>query len=123
MASRPSYIRRRLLSFGHAGRGILRFFQREEHAKIHGLATVLVIGLGFYCSITVVEWMAVVGCIGLVLAMEILNSAIERLTDLAHPHFHEKAGLVKDMAAGAVLVAATVAAVIGALVFVPYFIS
>ncbi|MGB8168211.1 MAG: diacylglycerol kinase family protein, partial [Chthoniobacteraceae bacterium] len=65
------------------------------------------------------EWAAVVGAIGLVWTAEGLNTAVEALTDLVSPGEHPLAGRAKDVAAGAVLCAATSAAVIGLVVFVP----
>ena len=64
--------------------------------------------------------MAIVICIGLVIAAELFNSAIERLVDLVSPQRHPVAGQVKDIAAGAVLVCALAAMVVGLIIFVPY---
>lgn len=121
MANRPSYLKRRLNSFAHAGRGVARFIQKEEHAKVHLVAAIVVVALGCWFGVSRTEWMLLILAIGLVFTAEMANSAIERLTDIAHPHFSEKAGLVKDLAAGAVLLAAIAAAAVGCLVFLPYF--
>ena len=73
----------------------------------------------FYFEITLHEWIAVVCAIGIVIVSEILNTAIEKLTDMVSPEIHPKAKVVKDLAAGAVLMASIVAAVIGLIVFLP----
>ena len=111
--------RRRVASFGHAGRGVWSALRSEVHLRIHAAATVVVLGLGFYCDISRLEWALVALAIAGVWTAELLNTAIEALTDLASPDFHPLAGKAKDVAAGAVLLAATGAAVVGALVFGP----
>ena len=114
--------RRRVASFGHAGRGVGSALRSEVHLRFHALATVLVIGLGLYCGITRLEWALVAISVASVWAAELMNTAIEALTDLASPAYHPLAGKAKDVAAGAVLLAALGALVVGALVFVPHFI-
>ncbi len=112
--------RRRVASFGHAFRGVWAALRSEVHLQIHAVATVVVIGLGFYFGITRLEWALVALAIAGVWAAELLNTAIEALTDLASPTYHPLAGKAKDVAAGAVLLAALGALVVGALVFGPY---
>ena len=115
--------RRRVASFGHAGRGVWSALRSEVHLRIHAVATVLVLGLGFYCGISRLEWALVALAIAGVWTAELLNTAIEALTDLASPDFHPLAGKAKDVAAGAVLLAAAGAVVVGALVFGPHLFS
>ena len=114
--------RRRVASFGHAGRGVWSALRSEVHLRFHALATVAVIGLGLYCEITRLEWALVALSVAGVWAAELMNTAIEALTDLASPAWHPLAGKAKDVAAGAVLLAALGALVVGALVFVPHFV-
>jgi len=114
--------RRRVASFGHAGRGVWSALRSEVHLRFHALATVVVIGLGFYCEITRLEWALVAISVACVWSAELMNTAIESLTDLASPAYHPLAGKAKDVAAGAVLLAALGALVVGALVFGPHFI-
>ena len=113
--------RRRVASFGHAGRGVWSALRTEVHLRFHALATVVVIGLGFYCHIARLEWALVAISVAGVWSTELVNTAIEALTDLASPAWHPLAGTAKDGAAGAVLLAALGALVVGALVFGPYF--
>ena len=112
--------RRRVASFGHAGRGVWSALRSEVHLRFHAAATVVVLGLGFYCGISRLEWALVALASAGVWTAELLNTAIEALTDLASPDFHPLAGKAKDVAAGAVLLAAAGAAVVGALVFGPH---
>ncbi|WP_317191687.1 diacylglycerol kinase family protein [Hymenobacter negativus] len=115
--------RRRVASFGHAGRGVWSALRSEVHLRFHALATVVVIGLGLYCHITRLEWALVAIAVACVWSAELMNTAIEALTDLASPAWHPLAGKAKDVAAGAVLLAALGALVVGALVFGPYFFN
>ena len=114
--------RRRVASFGHAVRGVGTALLSEVHLRFHALATVVVIGLGFYCGIGRLEWAVVALAVAAVWSAELMNTAIESLTDLASPAYHPLAGKAKDVAAGAVLLAALGALVVGALIFVPYFV-
>ncbi|TPG63017.1 diacylglycerol kinase family protein [Hymenobacter nivis] len=112
-------LRRRLASFGHAFRGVGAALRSELHLRFHAAATVAVVGLGFYYGIARLEWALVALAVAGVWAAELVNTAIEALTDLASPHYHALAGRAKDVAAGAVLLAALGALVVGALVFGP----
>lgn len=84
---------------------------------------ILVIFFSFLLQISNLEWLIVIFCIGLVLTAEIFNSAIEVLTDIVSPESNPRAGLVKDMAAGAVLIAAITSAIIGLIIFVPKLLN
>jgi diacylglycerol kinase (ATP) len=110
---------KRLLSFKYALQGIYALFRHETNAQIHLIATVCIIGAGFYFSIESYEWIAILICIGLVIGFEALNTAIEKLTDLVSPDYHPLAGLTKDIAAGAVLIASLIAVVIASIIFWP----
>ena len=85
------------------------------------IAAMAVIIAGIVLGITRTEWIMVVMCIGTVIAAELFNTAIEKLVDLVSPERHPVAGRVKDIAAGAVLVCAVAAAIIGLIIFIPYF--
>lgn len=115
--------RRRVASFGHAVRGVWAALRSEVHLRFHALASVVAIGLGFYCGITRLEWALVALAIAGVWTAELVNTAVEALTDLVSPAYHPLAGKAKDVAAGAVLLAALGAVVVGGLVFGPYFLS
>ena len=113
-------LEKRIKSFGYAFKGIVSLIRREHNAWIHCTAIVLVTIGGFYFALTLTEWCIVVLCFGIVLAAEGFNTAIERLVDLVSPDFHPIAGDVKDIAAGAVLICAIAAAIIGGIIFIPY---
>lgn len=114
-------LRKRIKSFGYAFKGIASLLKREHNAWIHCIAIVVVTLAGLHFGITRTEWCIVCLCFGMVLAAEGFNTAIERLVDLVSPDFHPVAGDVKDVAAGAVLICAIVAAIIGLIIFIPYF--
>ena len=109
-----------LRSFGYAWKGIRSCIGKEQNLSFHLLATPTVVAAGFLAGITRTEWMLVILCIGLVIAAELFNSAIEQLVNLVSPQRHPLAGQVKDIAAGAVLVCAATAAIIGLIIFIPY---
>ena len=113
----PFSPKKRLKSFEYAFHGIRSFFLSTPNAWIHLVITALVIGASFYFHLSLIEWIAVIYCIGLVFTAEALNTAVEEWVDSMEPNFNEKAGRVKDIAAGAVLIAAIVAAIIGILIF------
>lgn len=106
-------------SFGYAFRGVGMMLATQANARIHAVASVVVIAAGFGLKISLLEWCAVVLAIGLVWAAEGFNTALEALVDLASPEIHPLAGRAKDVAAGAVLCAAIAAAIIGAIIFLP----
>ena len=115
--------KKQLKSFTFAWKGILTCAGHEQNITFHLLAAVVVIVAGFFFHISHVEWMVVMLCIGAVIAAELFNSAIERLVDLVSPEWDKIAGEVKDIAAGAVLVTAIAAAIVGFVVFVPYVVA
>lgn len=116
-------LKKRIKSFGYAFKGIASLLKKEHNAWIHCLAIVVVTALGFYFHITATEWCIVLLCFGMVLAAEGFNTAIERLVDLVSPERHPVAGDVKDVAAGAVLICAIAAAIIGCIIFLPYLLN
>ena len=106
-------------SFGYAFKGIGRTIRDERNIKIHLLATVLVVAFGFFLHISIAEWMICLILFGLVISLELVNTAIEATVDLVTEERKPLAGKAKDAAAGAVLVSAIMAAVIGSIIFLP----
>lgn len=106
-------------SFRVAFRGLAILYRSEAHARFHFWATVAAVAAGFFFEISKTEWLAVLGCVALVNSLEAMNTAVEYLTNLVSPDFHPLAGKVKDVAAGAVLIAAIFSLVVGAVVFLP----
>lgn len=119
-AIRKNKVRKFVDSFRYAWRGVMTVFAEERNMQVHGVIAAAAVILGFYYHITPGEWIAVSLCIGLVFVLEIINTAIERLVDLVRPDYDPLAGKVKDVAAGAVLVGAIVAIVIGVIIFGKY---
>jgi diacylglycerol kinase (ATP) len=109
----------RAKSFAHAGRGIKVFVASTHNAWIHIAVSVLVIVLGVYLGITRPDWILLIFAMGFVLVSEAFNTALEIDIDLTSPEYHPYAKDVKDVAAGAVLISAMTAALVGLLVFAP----
>ncbi|MFT7380649.1 MAG: diacylglycerol kinase [Roseivirga sp.] len=116
---KPFSIKARIKSFRFAIDGLKHVIHNEHNFRIHLFAALVVIALGFYLQITTTDWLWLIAAIGFVMVTEILNSAIENLVDLISPQKQKKAGLIKDMAAAAVLIASITAAIIGVLIFYP----
>ena len=112
--------RKQLRSFGYAWKGICCCIGKEQNLSFHLIATAVGVIAGFALGITRTEWTVILLCIGVVIAAELFNTAIEKLVDLVSPERHPIAGQVKDIAAGAVLVCAAAAAIIGLVIFIPY---
>ena len=105
--------------FSNAFRGIYVAFKITSHAFIYLIATLIVFVLGFYFKISAVEWILLVFAIGFVIVSEIFNTAIEIDMDLTSPEYHPFAKDTKDVAAGAVLLSAFIAIIVGLIVFLP----
>lgn len=116
-------IKKRLKSFYYAGKGIITLFRSEPNAQIHLVLMTAAIILGFSFQIPCMEWLILLLTFAMVLAAEGFNTAIEFLTDLVSPDYHELAGKTKDVAAGAVLITAIVAAIIGCIIFLPRILA
>jgi len=114
---------RLIRSFSFAFNGIKVCTARHSNFKIHLFCMLPTIALAIAFRISVNEWVAVLLCIGLVLSMEMLNTAIEQLCDVVHKEYHPGIKVTKDIAAGAVLVSAVIAAVCGAFIFIPKILS
>jgi diacylglycerol kinase len=112
-------IQKRLNSFSFAFNGVRILFRDEHNSRIHLLAAIIAIALGFILGISTTEWIALTLCIGLVISMEILNSALEKLSDFISPEKNEMIKKVKDLSAAAVLVSAITALLIGIIIFLP----
>lgn len=106
--------------FGWAWRGVCVLFRTQANARIQAFAAIVATIAGFVCGISRGEWCAIVLAIALVLTAEAVNTAIEATVDLASPGLHSLAERAKDVAAGAVLLAAIASVIIAALVFLPH---
>ena len=113
-------LRKFLLSFFYASKGIFFVFRNERNMKVHLLAIIVVSTAGCYFHISEKEWIAVILCFALVMGFEMLNTAIELLANKISPEHDKEIGRVKDIAAGAVLAAALFSIVIACLIFTKY---
>ncbi|NPV26847.1 MAG: diacylglycerol kinase family protein [Firmicutes bacterium] len=113
-------VRRLLQSFRYAIEGVGYALRTQRNMRIHSAVAVVVVGLGYCLRLTRTEWVAIIFAVALVLVMEMVNTAIEKTIDLVTSKHHPLAKIAKNVAAGAVLVAAANAVVIGLLVFSPY---
>jgi diacylglycerol kinase (ATP) len=105
--------------FGYALNGIWHATATQLNFRVHLVAALIAVYGGYALHISTNEWLWIILCIAMVLVAELFNTALEFLTDLVSPEYNKKAGLVKDMAAGAVLITAICAMVIGLIIFVP----
>lgn len=95
----------------------------ERSFQIHIAAAVIVCAFGFLFNISRNEWSVILICIGIVMGMEAMNSAVERLVDFVCPQQDPRAGKIKDLAAGAVLIVSAAAAIVGIIIFLPYLLT
>jgi|SRR3989344_2931386 len=110
---------KRAQSFTHAFRGVRLFLTMTPNALIHVFAMIVVVLFGFYFKISSFEWLALILVIGLVFVAEAFNTAIEIDINLTSPQYHPYARDTKDVAAGAVFIAACISVVVGLIVFLP----
>jgi diacylglycerol kinase len=120
---RKRFWQQRARSFLFAFKGIVYAFKTEHNMWLHSAAAVLAILLGIFLHIGGWQWCIILICIAMVLALEIINTAIEHLADSLHPGWDPQIGLVKDLAAAAVLVAAVISLIIGCWIFGPALIA
>ncbi|QBZ98827.1 diacylglycerol kinase family protein [Flavobacterium sangjuense] len=117
-----SFFTGRLKSVGFALKGAYKLITTEHSVMVQFSLAVLLVIAGFYFEISREEWMMQTLAFGLVLGIESLNTAVEKIADFIHPEFHDRIGFIKDIAAGAVMFAATAAIVVGLLIYVPKFL-
>ena len=115
-------IKRLRKSFGYAFKGIDDVIEHEPNMKIHVVVAILVVIMAIILKVSIIEWIILVLLIGAVLAAETINTTIENLVDMYTKEYDEKAKIVKDTAAGTVLILAITSAIIGLIIFVPKII-
>lgn len=119
MVKRDSFLKHQLVSLGYSLEGIIYNFKTQIHFKIHILAALLVIILGIIYSLRPLEWAIIILVSSVVIGAEAINTAIEETCNLLYPDVHPKARLAKHCAAAGVLIIATGAVFIGAIIFIP----
>lgn len=123
MTNEKFSIRARAGSFGYAFKGLKNLLRYEHNAIIHLVATILVIIVGLLLGLQTWEWIVLSFAAGFVWVTEILNTCIERIMDYLSTECDPKIGVIKDLAAGAVLVAAITAVIAGGFVLIPKIIA
>jgi diacylglycerol kinase len=103
--------------------GIKSFFRTERNGRRQGIIAIIVVLSGFGFGIAPHEWLWVVGCIAMVICLEMINSAIEKVCNLITTDYSPAIKTIKDIAAGAVLFSAIVAVIIGSIIFLPRVLS
>jgi diacylglycerol kinase (ATP) len=116
---KDSFLRGRLRSLKFALKGMWILMTTEDSIKAQLFFALIATILGFYFDITAMEWAIQVIVIGLVLVAEAANTAIEEVADFIHPEFHEKIGLIKDIAAGIPSFAAFTSLIVAGIIYVP----
>lgn len=109
----------RLKSVGFAFKGAIKLITTEHSVMVQSCIGVLLVIAGFYFHISKTDWMFQIFATGLVLSVEGLNTAVEKVADFIHPDYHKKIGFIKDIAAGAVFFAAITAISIGLMIYLP----
>ncbi|MGB5666727.1 MAG: diacylglycerol kinase family protein [Maribacter sp.] len=116
---KDSFIQNRIRGVGYALKGAILLIRTEASIKIQiGIALVVTAG-GFYFEISTTEWILQIFAIALVLGIEGLNTAIEKLSDFIQPEFDEKIGFIKDISAGAVMLVSVAASIVGMIIYLP----
>ena len=110
-------------SFKYACAGLIYSFRYEQNMLAHILVTIAVIVSGIFFELQVMEWIMIFIVIGLVLSLELINTALEAVVDLACPEIHPLARVAKDTASAAVFVLALTAIVAGGLIFLPHLLE
>ena len=112
----------RFKSMGFAIKGAYKLITTEHSVMVQSSLAVIMIIAGFYFDINRYEWIMQILAFGLVLSIEGLNTAVEKIADFIHPEFHDRIGFIKDIAAGAVMFAAMAALAVGMLIYIPKFL-
>ncbi len=113
------FVKGRIKSVSYSFIGAYRLVTSEHSIIVQFFIGLIVTGAGFYFHISATEWMLQTMAIGLVMAIEGANTAVEKICDFIHPDFNEKIGFIKDIASGAVFFAAIAAVVVGAIIYYP----
>lgn len=116
---KDSFLVNRLKSVGWAFKGALILLRTEASIKIQFAVAIAVTIAGFYFNISTTEWLFQIAMIGLVLSLEGINTAIEAMADFVHPDHHPHIGHIKDVAAGAVFIAAICAGIVAVIIYYP----
>lgn len=113
------FVRGRLRSVVYAMHGAYKLITTEHSIIVQFIIAIIVTIAGFWFNITTTEWLFQTMAIGMVMGVEGINTAIEKIADFIHPDYHEKIGFIKDISAGAVFFAALTATCVGFIIYLP----
>ena len=116
-------LKKLLRSLGYAGNGLKAVFRAEQNFRLHILATLLVVLLALVLKVTAYEWLILIICIVSVMALELVNTSIEKICDLVSMERQPQIKYIKDISAAAVLIVAAGAFIAGLVIFVPRLIK
>lgn len=116
---KESFLVNRLKSVGFALRGALLLIRTEASIKIQVFIAIVMTAAGFYFEISNIEWILQIFSIALVLGIEGLNTAVEKISDFVQPEFDSKIGFIKDISAGAVMLVSIAATIVGFIIYLP----
>lgn len=116
---KDSFLVNRIKSVGYAFKGAYLLITTEASLKIQFFIGIIMTIAGLYYGLSITEWCIQILVIALIMAIEGVNTAIEEVADFIHPEQHQKIGLIKDLAAGAVFIVAIAAVAIGCLIYIP----
>ena len=119
MSIKDSFLMRRLKSIGFACNGVVDLIKSEANVQVQICCAIAVTFAIVYFNISKTEWLLQTICIGLVLSMEAINTSIEGVLDVVHPERHDTIRKIKDISAGAVLIAAMMSLIIGLNIYLP----
>ncbi|MCK0157803.1 diacylglycerol kinase family protein [Cellulophaga sp. F20128] len=117
--AKESFAKNRMRSIGFALKGALLLLKTEASIKVQFFIGILMTALGFYYEISSIEWILQIIAIGLVMGIEGLNTAVEKIADYIQPEFDLKIGFIKDISAGAVMIVSIAATIIGFIIYIP----
>ena len=116
---KESFFKNRIRSVGFAVKGMFLLLRTEASIKVQFVLALLTTAAGFYFEISITEWIFQCLAIGLIMGIEGMNTAVEKLSDFVQPEHDEKIGFIKDVSAGAVMIVSILATIIGLLIYVP----
>ncbi|GMN09022.1 diacylglycerol kinase family protein [Croceitalea sp. MTPC9] len=117
--SKESFLRNRVKSVGFALKGMFLLLRTEASIKVQFVIALITASAGFYFEISNTEWILQCLAIGMVMGIEGMNTAVEKLSDFVQPNHDDKIGFIKDVSAGAVMIVSILAAIVGLLIYIP----
>lgn len=113
--------KRLLKSFNYSFRGLYKVLKEEQNMRIQLLAAIIVVALAIFFHIKAVEWLILIVLMSMVFLAEVINSAVERITDVLRPRINDYVKEIKDIMAAAVMITAITSIIAGIIIFYPYF--